>query len=42
MPGANVQWGAVLTRLNPWYPGQMGVPGTDDFNCRASGFERFE
>lgn len=29
MPGANVQWGPVLTRLNPWYPGQMGVPGTD-------------
>ena len=29
MPGANVNWGAVLTRLNPWYPGQMGVPGTD-------------
>lgn len=26
----NVQWPAPLTRLNPWYPGQFGVPGTDN------------
>lgn len=24
-----VNWPVPLTRLNPWYPGQMGVPGTD-------------
>jgi len=30
MPSSNVRWGPVLTRLNPWYPGQMGVPGTDN------------
>jgi len=31
MSGANVQMaGLPLTRLNPWYPGQMGVPGTDN------------
>ena len=29
MPSANVRWGTPLTRLNPWYPGQFGVPGTD-------------
>lgn len=29
MPAPNVPWSPVLTRLNPWYPGQMGVPGTD-------------
>ena len=29
MPGANVNWPVPLTRLNPWYPGQFGVPGTD-------------
>jgi len=29
MPGTNVNWPVPLTRLNPWYPGQMGVPGTD-------------
>lgn len=28
MPSANVIWPNPLTRLNPWYPGQMGVPGT--------------
>jgi hypothetical protein len=28
MPSANVQWPVPLTRLNPWYPGQLGgVPG---------------
>lgn len=27
MPASNVQWPIPLTRLNPWYPGQMGVPG---------------
>ena len=26
---SNVPWAPVLTRLNPWYPGQMGVDGTD-------------
>lgn len=30
MPAANVPWGPILTRLNPWYPGQPGVPGTDN------------
>ena len=30
MPSSNVPWAAPLTRLNPWYPGQMGVPGTDN------------
>lgn len=29
MPATNVPWFAPLTRLKPWYPGQMGVPGTD-------------
>lgn len=29
MPASNVIWPLPLTRLNPWYPGQMGVPGTD-------------
>lgn len=29
MPSSNVPWGPALTRLNPWFPGQMGVPGTD-------------
>ena len=29
MPANDVTWGGPLTRLNPWYPGQMGVPGTD-------------
>ena len=29
MPATNVQWPPPLTRLNPWYPGQFGVPGTD-------------
>jgi len=28
MPGNNVNWPTPLTRLNPFYPGQMGVPGT--------------
>lgn len=28
MSGSDVQFGFPLTRLNPWYPGQMGVPGT--------------
>lgn len=28
MPGTNVMWPLPLTRLNPWYPGQFGVPGT--------------
>jgi hypothetical protein len=30
MPSANVTWPTPLTRLNPVYPGQMGVPGTDN------------
>ena len=30
MPATNVRWPTPLTRLNPWYPGQMGVPGTDN------------
>jgi hypothetical protein len=30
MPGANVNWPVPLQRLNPWYPGQFGVPGTDN------------
>jgi hypothetical protein len=29
MPGANVSWPIPLVRLNPWFSGQMGVPGTD-------------
>ena len=29
MPSANVRWPVPLTRQNPFYPGQMGVPGTD-------------
>ena len=29
MAAFNVPWSAPLTRLNPWYPGQFGVPGTD-------------
>lgn len=29
MPSANVRWPTPLTRLNPVYPGQMGVRGTD-------------
>lgn len=29
MPAGDVRWPVPLTRLNPWYPGQMGVPGTD-------------
>ena len=29
MPSSNVRWPIPLTRQNPWYPGQMGVPGTD-------------
>lgn len=28
MPASNVQWPLPLTRLNPWFPGQFGVPGT--------------
>jgi len=27
MPSADVRWPLPLNRLNPWYPGQMGVPG---------------
>ena len=27
MPAANVKWNLPLNRLNPWYPGQMGVEG---------------
>ncbi len=27
---SKVIWPLPLQRLNPWYPGQMGVPGTDD------------
>lgn len=30
MPATNVPWSPPLTRLNPWYPGQPGVPGTDN------------
>jgi len=33
MPSANVAFPGgpmPLTRLNPWYPGQFGVPGTDN------------
>lgn len=29
MPSANVNWPPPLQRLTPFYPGQMGVPGTD-------------
>lgn len=29
MPAANVLYPPPLTRLNPWFPGQYGVPGTD-------------
>ena len=29
MPASNVSLPWPLTRLNPWYPGQYGVPGTD-------------
>lgn len=29
MPSANVRWAVPLVRQNPWFPGQMGVPGTD-------------
>jgi hypothetical protein len=30
MPSSNVNWPTPLTRLRPWYPGQVGgVPGTD-------------
>lgn len=29
MPASNVLWPVPLQRLTPWYPGQMGVPGTD-------------
>ncbi|MCJ7555938.1 MAG: hypothetical protein MUP90_03365, partial [Gammaproteobacteria bacterium] len=27
MPSSNVRWPLPLNRLNPWYPGQMGVEG---------------
>lgn len=27
MPATNVTWPTPLQRLNPWYPGQWGVPG---------------
>ncbi|GAG38311.1 unnamed protein product, partial [marine sediment metagenome] len=27
MTGAGVNFAAPLTRLNPWYPGQIGVEG---------------
>ena len=27
MPSSNVRWPLPLNRLNPFYPGQMGVPG---------------
>jgi len=27
MPSADVRFPTPLTRLNPWYPGQIGVPG---------------
>ena len=30
MPSANVPWAPLLTRLKPWMPGQVGVPGTDN------------
>lgn len=30
MPSADVQWPIPLTRLKPWFPGQFGVPGTDN------------
>lgn len=29
MPASNVRFDLPLIRANPWYPGQMGVPGTD-------------
>lgn len=29
MPATNVPWPAPLQRLTPWYPGVLGVPGTD-------------
>ena len=28
MPSSNVRYPMPLTRLNPWYPGQLGVSGT--------------
>jgi len=30
MPSANVNWPPILVRQKPWYPGQPGVPGTDN------------
>jgi len=30
MRSANVSWSPPLTRLTPWYPGQFGVPGSDN------------
>jgi len=43
MPSADVRWPMPLTRLNPWYPGQMGVAGTDTetglrMNCTGTIF----
>ena len=43
MPSADVRWPMPLTRLNPWYPGQMGVAGTDTetglrMNCTGTVF----
>ena len=30
MPSADVAWPIPLVRQKPWYPGQFGVPGTDN------------
>ncbi|HUX76682.1 MAG TPA: hypothetical protein VMY40_08600, partial [Anaerolineae bacterium] len=43
MPSADVRWPMPLTRLNPFYPGQMGVAGTDTetglrMNCTGTVF----
>ena len=43
MTAADVRYPMPLTRLNPWYPGQMGVPGTDSetglrMNCTGTVF----
>ena len=29
MPSADVRWPSPLVRQKPWFPGQVGVPGTD-------------
>lgn len=39
MPATNVQWPVPLQRLNPWYPGQFGVPGTDSDTGLRTNYE---